>query len=88
MDLIYHFIGGFLIALAIVWMTRVKPLWMLSDKTLLIAGFSGLVAGLFKEIVIDHFIRASGMELADVTLSWSGSLALVFLLKLIHALKQ
>jgi len=87
MDLLYHFIGGFLIALTIVWLTRVKPLWMLPDKTFIIAGLSGLAAGVLKEIVIDWFIRQSGMELADVTLTWSGSFALVFLLKIIFTIK-
>ena len=84
MDLLYHFIGGFFIALVIVWLTRVKPLWMLSDKTVIIAGFSGLAAGLLKEVVIDWFIRGTAMELADVTLTWSGSFALVFLLLIIR----
>jgi len=87
MDLIYHFIGGFLIALIIVWLTRVKPLWMLSDKTVIIAGFAGLVAGLLKEVVIDWFIRSVPMELADVTLTWSGSFALIFLLLIIRTFK-
>lgn len=87
MDLIYHFIGGFLIALIIVWLTRVKPLWRLNDKTVIIAGFSGLAAGLLKEFIIDHFIRQVGMELADVTLTWSGSFALVFLLLIIRTIK-
>lgn len=87
MDLAYHFIGGFLLALIIVWLTRVKPLWMLTDKTVIIAGFSGLAAGILKETVIDWFIRQSTMDLADVTLTWSGSFALIFLLKFIHAIK-
>lgn len=87
MDLLYHFIGGFLIALIIVWLTRVKPLWMLSDKTVIIAGFSGLAAGILKEVVIDYFIRGVGMEVADVTLTWSGSFALIFLLLIIRTFK-
>jgi len=87
MDLLYHFIGGFLIALIIVWLTRVKPLWKLSDKTVIIAGFSGLAAGLLKEVVIDWFIRGTAMELADVTLTWSGSFALIFLLLIIRTFK-
>lgn len=87
MDLIYHFMGGFLIALVIVWLTRVKPLWMLSDKTVIIAGFSGLAAGVLKEVVIDYFIRGTGMEAADVTLTWSGSFGLIFLLLIIRTFK-
>lgn len=76
-----------MIALTIVWMTRTKPLWMLSDMAFIVAGFSGLVAGVFKEVVIDLFVRHSGMEFADIVLTLSGSLALVFLLKIIHAIK-
>lgn len=87
MDLIYHFIGGFIIALIIVWLTRIKPLWMLSDKTVIIAGFSGLAAGGFKELIIDKFIRDVPMEAADVTLTWSGSFALIFLLLIIRTIK-
>jgi hypothetical protein len=87
MDLVYHFIGGFVIALIIVWLTRVKPLWALTDKTFIIAGFSGLAAGGFKELVIDHFIRGTAMDLADVTLTWSGSFALIFLLLIIRTYK-
>jgi hypothetical protein len=87
MDLLYHFIGGFLIALIIVWLTRVKPLWMLSDKTIVIAGFSGLAVGVLKEVVIDWFIRGTSMEVADVTLTWSGSFALIFLLLIIKTIK-
>lgn len=87
MDLIYHFIGGFLIALIIVWLTRVKPLWMLSDKAVIIAGFSGLMAGVLKEVVIDNFIRGVAMEVADITLTWSGSFALIFLLIFIRTMK-
>jgi len=87
MDLLYHFIGGFLIALIIVWLTRVKPLWKLSDKTVIIAGFSGLAAGLFKEVIVDWFIRQSTMELADIVLTFFGSIMLVFFLKFIHAIK-
>jgi hypothetical protein len=87
MDLIYHFIGGFLLALIIVWLTRVKPLWMLSDKAVIIAGFSGLMAGVLKEVVIDNFIRGVPMEFADITLTWSGSFALIFLLIFIRTMK-
>jgi hypothetical protein len=87
MDLIYHFIGGFLIALIIVWLTGFKPLWKVNDKGLLIAGFSGLAVGIFKEVVIDYFIRNSTMDLADVTLTWSGSFALIFLLLIIRTIK-
>lgn len=87
MDLLYHFVGGFLLALIIVWLTRVKPLWMLNDKTVIIAGFSGLAAGVLKEVVIDWFIRGVSMEVADVTLTWSGSFALIFLLLFIRTMK-
>jgi hypothetical protein len=87
MDLIYHFVGGFLIALIIVWLTGFKPLWKVNDKGLLIAGFSGLAVGIFKEVVIDYFIRNSTMDLADVTLTWSGSFVLVFLLLIIRTIK-
>jgi hypothetical protein len=87
MDLIYHFIGGFLIALIIVWLTGFKPLWRVNDKGLLIAGFSGLAVGIFKEVVIDYFICNSTMDLADVTLTWSGSFALIFLLLIIRTIK-
>lgn len=86
-DLGKHFIAGALVALIIVWVTRVKPLWMLNDKTVIIAGFSGLVAGLFKEIVIDNFIRQSQMEFADIVLTFFGSIMLVLFLKFIHAIK-
>jgi hypothetical protein len=87
MDLLYHFIGGFLIALIIVWLTRTKPLWKVNDRGLLVAGFAGLAVGIFKEVVIDYFIRGSTMDLADVTLTWSGSFALVFLLLIIRTIK-
>lgn len=88
MDLFYHFIGGFLIALTIVLLTRVKPLWRLSDKAVIIAGFSGIAAGVFKEVVIDWFIRAGAMDLADVTLTWAGSFALVFMLLIVRTIKK
>jgi uncharacterized protein YacL len=87
MDLAYHFIAGALVALIIVWVTRVKPLWMLNDKTVIIAGLSGLVAGLFKEVIVDWFIRQSQMEFADIVLTFFGSIMLVLFLKFIHAIK-
>jgi hypothetical protein len=53
----------------------------------IIAIVSGLAVGILKETVIDYFIRNSTMDLADVTLTWSGSFALVFLLLIIRTIK-
>jgi hypothetical protein len=82
MDLLYHFIGGALIALAIILLAKNTK-----DKTLLVAAFLSLGAGLFKEIVIDLWLRNVPMELADVTLTWSGGLAVLFAIKIIEVIR-
>lgn len=86
MDLIYHFLAGSAIVLIMMLITKKRD-----DKTLLIGVALSLIAGLFKECVIDYWILRSTPDVADITLTLSGGLAVLFIvrfLEVVHILKK
>lgn len=83
MDLLYHFLVGAAIVLIMMLLTKKTD-----DKTLLVGVALSLVAGLFKECVIDYWIVNNSPDLADVTLTWAGGLAVLFTVKIIELFKK
>lgn len=74
MDLAYHFLFGAGIALLVILLSGQR---IISDKVVVTGFFLSLLAGCFKELVIDLWIRGVGMEVADVTLTWTGGAVMV-----------
>ena len=74
MDLIYHFLFGAGISLLVILLSGQR---IISDKVVVTGAVLSLLAGGFKELVIDLWIRGAGMEMADVTLTWTGGIFMV-----------
>ena len=83
MDLLYHFLAGIAIASTVILLAcNVK------DKTLVVSNFMALGGGVFKELIIDHWLRDMPMSAADVTLTWCGGMAVLFSIKIFELFKK
>lgn len=80
MDLILHFLAGVTIPLLLMLITKSRK-----DGVLVTGSFLSLFTGIFKECVIDYWFRYGTPELADITLTWCGGLAVLFIVKTLEA---
>lgn len=80
MDLILHFLAGVTIPLLLMLITKSRK-----DGVLVTGSFLSLFAGIFKECIIDYWFRYGTPELADITLTWCGGLAVLFIVKTLEA---
>lgn len=80
MDLLYHFLAGAAIPIVLMLITKSTK-----DDVLVTGSFLSLFAGIFKETVIDYWFKYGTPELADITLTWCGGLAVLFVVKTLEA---
>jgi len=83
MDLLYHFLVGAVIAASVILLA-----WNTKDKTLVVSNIMALGAGVFKELIIDHWLRDMPMSAADVTLTWCGGMVVLFSIKIFELFKK
>ena len=76
MDLLYHFLAGAAFPLVLMLITRSKK-----DNVLVTGSFLALFGGIFKECVIDYWFRYGTPEIADIVLTWSGGMAVLFVIR-------
>jgi hypothetical protein len=83
MDLLYHFIAGAVISLAVILLAKNTK-----DKTVAVAVALSLGAGVFKEVIIDMWLRQTSPEVADITLTWTGGMLILFIIKFVELFKK
>lgn len=88
MDLIYHAGAGFIISglIVLLFAKRNRETDLRPDGPMVVAGILPLLVGLAKE-AYDKWIGPGTPELADVTLTWFGGLAAMFLILFIDTFR-
>lgn len=87
-DITLHFIAGAIVSLLIILIfgRRNKETHLRPDGPMAVAGILPLIVGFAKE-AYDKWFGAGTPEIADVTFTWAGGLAMMFLILFIDTFR-